>query len=161
MLAGHSCGATLALQVVMQKWSAKDYDGKKTVGVMMPQIVLGVEGLYDLPLLRDTHRDIPMYQQFLDGAFGADEEDWKRAHPVGGRLSETWKNGRTLVIAHSKGDELVDWVQVERMQNAIRRESVFQREDLTLELSGKHFAIVDDGTEMAWAIEKAISVPRT
>ena len=158
MLAGHSCGATLAVQVVMQEWSAKDYNGKKKVGMIIPQAVLGVEGLYDLPLLRDTHRDIPLYQQFLDGAFGTDEEDWKRAHPVGGRLSQTWNNGRTLVIAHSKGDELVDWVQVESMQNAMRRESAVQREDLILELSGKHLAIVDDGREMARAIEKAIDV---
>ena len=158
ILVGHSCGATLALQAVMKEWSAKDYNGTKNVEVTLPLVVLGVAGLYDLPLLRDTHQDIPIYQQFLEGAFGLDEEDWKRAHPISGRLSRTWENAKALVIAHSKDDELVDWVQVDSMKNTMQRESTSHRTDVILELKGNHHDIWENGREMARAIEKALDL---
>ena len=158
MLVGHSCGATLALQTVMKEWSAKSYDGTENVEVIMPLVVLGVEGLYDLPLLRDTHQDSPMYQQFLEGAFGHDETNWKGAHPIRGRLSHTWENGRALVIAHSRDDELVDWAQVDSMKDSMQRESTIRRTDVILELKGKHNNIWKDGREMARAIENALDI---
>ncbi|KAF8853693.1 hypothetical protein BDZ45DRAFT_677499 [Acephala macrosclerotiorum] len=74
ILVGHSRGATLAFQILNQ------------VGIETPAAVLGVEGIYDLGKLRDDHANIPMYQYFLESAFGTDEEVWKAASPTTQRM---------------------------------------------------------------------------
>ena len=156
VLVGHSCGATLALQVVMGQWSAREETGTGEQNIKMPVGAACVEGIYDLKLLRDTHRDYPAYQDFLQGAFGA-EEQWENASPAQGNIRQTWKNGKVLVLAHSKEDELVDWVQVDTMANALKTE-MSGIESTILELKGNHHEVWKDGAEMARAIRMALDL---
>ncbi|KAG4259347.1 hypothetical protein FPRO03_13023 [Fusarium proliferatum] len=67
LLTGHSCGATLAYQTLIQQ----SMDKLETHVVR--QAIVGVAGLYDLPLLRDMDPIPPMCQQLLRAAFGTDE----------------------------------------------------------------------------------------
>ncbi|KAI1913546.1 Kynurenine formamidase [Ophidiomyces ophidiicola] len=115
MLVGHSCGATLALQTVMQRVAgAADRAG---YDVTPPRAIVGVSGIYDLRLLRDAHQH-PAYQEFLEAAFGKDEGVWDGVSPgrVGeGGIVDGWRAGRLLVLATSGADELVDPLQAQAM----------------------------------------------
>ena len=123
--------------------------------VALPVAVMGVEGIYDIRLLRDTHAEILSYQQFVEGAFGMEEEGWRKASPTEVKYGEVWK-GKLAIIAHSKEDELVDWVQVDAMKGALEKSRTPERKDMILELKGKHHEIWEDGLEMARAINVAL-----
>lgn len=89
-----------------------------------PTAVVGVSGIYDLRKLRDDHSDISAYREFIEGAFGGDELLWDTVSPaqmIGSRGVEGgWKNGRLVILAHSKDDELVDLGQLEVMREALK-----------------------------------------
>ncbi|KAL9120800.1 MAG: hypothetical protein Q9187_002644 [Circinaria calcarea] len=155
MIVGHSCGATLALQVTMGRWSARKETGTGARYVKMPIAVVCVEGMYDLELLRNTHQEYPVYQEFLQGAFGPDEQ-WGNASPAKGKIEETWTDGKVLLLAHSREDELVDWLQVETMVNTLKEEKVGIKVTV-LELKGKHDEIWENGVEMARAVKVALN----
>lgn len=123
--------------------------------VKLPLAVVCVEGIYDLKLLRDTYREYPVYQDFLQGAFGT-EEQWKKASPAQGNIGQTWKNGKVLVLAHSKEDELVGWVQVDTMANVLMKEEISGMKSTILELKGNHDEIWENGAEMARAVRTAL-----
>ncbi|KAL3480274.1 hypothetical protein BJX99DRAFT_254864, partial [Aspergillus californicus] len=80
VLAGHSCGATLAFQAVMV--SLQGSDPRSRPLYKLPMAILGMAGIYDLRLLRDSHVDISAYQEFIEGAFGGDEGVWDAASPA-------------------------------------------------------------------------------
>lgn len=133
-----------------------------------PTAIIGVAGIYDLRLLRDTHRDIPAYTEFIEGAFGADEVLWDTVSPaqmVGSRGVEGgWESGRLVVLAHSKDDELVDVCQMDAMRDTLRgwEESEAQvpvhelthndRRVVVLPISGAHDEAWSSGEEMVRAI---------
>ncbi|CAG7922045.1 unnamed protein product [Penicillium olsonii] len=146
ILVGHSCGATLAFQVVMgavsnhreQAFSGATENPEISVGVVsaspgplpppltaQPTAIVGVAGIYDLRRLRDSHPDISAYREFIEGAFEADELLWDGVSPAqmaGSRGVEGgWKSGRLAVLAHSKEDELVDESQLEGMEESLRQ----------------------------------------
>ena len=121
LLVGHSCGATMALQTLMQLGEVAQYQESW----MPPVAVLGVDGIYDIPVLLETCANVPEYRASITQALGADEELWRRISPA----YRDWLNGvnawgadgrKLLVIAHSKTDELVDWNQAELMLNKLR-----------------------------------------
>jgi kynurenine formamidase len=114
VLMGHSCGATMAFQIAAS-------DLFQEHGIRLPVAVLGIEGIYDLPLLVKTHESIPAYREFVVGAFGEDEESWKKASPAhfGNRLQTMVKHIDTIVIAHSREDELVETGQATLMIDAL------------------------------------------
>lgn len=145
ILVGHSCGATLAFQVVMgavsnhreQAFTGASENPEISVGFVsvspgplpppltaQPTAIVGVAGIYDLRRLRDTHPDIDAYREFIEGAFGADELVWDGVSPAqmaGSRgIEGGWKSGRLAVLAHSKEDELVDESQTECMEETLR-----------------------------------------
>ncbi|KAE8152287.1 Alpha/Beta hydrolase protein [Aspergillus avenaceus] len=114
VLIGHSCGATLAFQSVMGAFGA---------GFPGPVAVLGTAGVYDLKLLRDTHREISAYREIVEGAFGTDEAGWDAVSPavvegVNG-VADGWKSGRLAVLAYSANDSLVDPEQREVMKASL------------------------------------------
>ena len=159
MLVGHSCGATLALQAVMRQWSANtSAEGSSTDHTALPVAIVGLEGIYNLQLLRDTYREYPIYQELLEGAFGADEEVWQKASPIHGEFAKAWENGKVSIIAHSKDDEKVDMLQAESMLRALKRQERRGRKDRFVELKGKHDEIWQGGRELARAIEVAFSL---
>ena len=132
VLVGHSCGATLAFQAVMgavsghreESSTVSDSPGPlPSTLTAHPTAIVGVAGIYDLRRLRDTHADISAYQEFIEGAFGADEMLWDGVSPAqvtGSRgVEDGWKSGRLAVLAHSEGDELVDGSQLDAMKKAL------------------------------------------
>ncbi|CAL5870882.1 uncharacterized protein PFLUO_LOCUS5123 [Penicillium psychrofluorescens] len=190
ILVGHSCGATLAFQTVMgavaghreQSFTGDANEpgaGAETVfsspGSLPPRLtthptaIVGVAGIYDMRKLRDTHREISAYREFIEGAFGTDEKLWDAVSPaqvVGSRGVEGgWKVGRLAVLAHSRDDELVDEAQLDSMRESLRgweetEAQVLVDDELAskhrrvcgLPLSGAHDEIWSNGKELARAI---------
>ncbi|KAE8353287.1 Alpha/Beta hydrolase protein [Aspergillus coremiiformis] len=152
ILVGHSCGGTLAFQSVMGRFNAGVAHG--------PVAVVGVAGIYDLRLLRDTFKGIPAYQEIVEGAFGADETVWDAVSPavVPGEdgVEGGWKAGRLAVLAYSSGDSLVDAKQWEGMRAALLDGWVkcqdVKRSVEALSLKGEHDECWQKGEELARAI---------
>ena len=155
VLVGHSCGATLAMQVVMGLWTELRTPHEASTDFKMPLAVVGVEGIYDLNLLALNHNDVPMYHEFIEQAFGKDEEDWRKASPVSGEFKHSWQNARVVVLAWSPEDELVEGMQINAMAQALQHHKRESRIDNTIELEGKHNQIFQDGAQLANAIKRA------
>ncbi|KAF7118261.1 hypothetical protein CNMCM5793_007677 [Aspergillus hiratsukae] len=163
ILVGHSAGATLAFQSVMGSFR----DSAAVVVVPPPAAILGMAGIYDLRLLRDTHRNISAYQEFIEGAFGADEAMWNAASPACVKDTDGvdggWTSGRLAVLAHSPEDGLVDAAQQQAMQAALRRwkdstpQGSGQRRVEMLSLKGDHDDAWVKGEELARAIAHTLA----
>lgn len=158
LLVGHSCGATLALQSIMRAWEGAPQS------VTKPCAVAGVEGIYDLMELSDSHETVKIYAEFLKGAFGLDREKWGPASPTpflrkeGMTLPQIWPEAKVLVLAHSRDDELVEKEQTEALFEIVsssehRSET---RHDELLWITGRHDEIWEDGTQMAVVVKRAL-----
>jgi kynurenine formamidase len=114
VLVGHSCGATMAFQI-----PAEVERNSRSFG--SPRAVVGIEGIYDLPLLVKNHENILEYRQFVEGAFGKDERAWSDASPAlqPSNLKTLLQKIDVVVIAHSSEDELVELEQPEVMTAAL------------------------------------------
>lgn len=158
ILVGHSCGATLAFQTVK-----KNLLDEETQEMPQPLGIVGVSGIYNLRLLRDTFLSCAVYQEFIEAAFGSNEDIWDNASPAhGDGLSNGWKHGRLALIAHSQGDELVDASQLHAMERALNAWKTNAPENMR-----RHLLVIDDlreahddiwrkGLELAKVIEMAI-----
>ncbi|KAL2834549.1 alpha/beta-hydrolase [Aspergillus pseudoustus] len=168
VLVGHSCGATLAFQAVMSGLSSQ-----KGSGYAAPVAILGMAGIYDLRLLRDFHRDISAYQDFIEGAFGSDESVWDSASPAvvtGKEGVEGWESGKLVVLAHSSDDELCDLAQSSKMKETLTvwvNDGEERREVHFLSIKGQHDEAWEKGEELARGIvftveklQELSSVPR-
>ncbi|PWY81902.1 hypothetical protein BO70DRAFT_387446 [Aspergillus heteromorphus CBS 117.55] len=159
VLVGHSCGATLGFQVVMGGLQKPIKTGGGVEGQDEgegegegegPVAIVGMAGIYDLRLLRDCHRSVSVYQDFIVGAFGSNEALWDRVSPA--------KGGRLAVLAYSNGDGSVDSMQREAMREALR-EWEAGREGRTVEMlniEGDHDDAWEKGDELARAIAFAV-----
>lgn len=161
ILVGHSCGATLALQVAMKR-----YWGESTPGIDLkvdpPLAVLALEGIYDLEALVNAHRDISAYQEFVVNAFGTDVSLWNNVSPARADFNHGWPGGKLIVLAHSHEDELVEWAQVDLQLAALKSQgwrdvqSDSERRVRTFELQGKHDDMWIYGEELARAIQTTV-----
>ncbi|KAI9041569.1 arylformamidase [Aspergillus affinis] len=158
LLVGHSCGATLAFQSVMAGLRDRAEDKEKVVPA--PTAILGVAGLYDLRLIRDTFSDVPAYQEIVEGAFSKDEKLWDEASPAvvrGPNGVEGWEAGRLVVLAYSVEDGLVDPMQWKAMEHALagwekdHSKEKGRRVEM-LPLTGHHDEAWENGEELARAI---------
>jgi hypothetical protein len=110
--------------------------------------------------LRDSHKDISAYQEFIEGAFGDDENVWDAVSPgvVG---VDAWEEGRVVVLAHSESDELCDVAQSEGMKQRLggweEGRSSGQRKVHLLSIEGKHDEAWEKGAELARAIVFTLS----
>lgn len=127
----------------------------------LPRAVVAMEGIYSLPSLISFHKDSPwgyVYKDFVTGAFGPDLVVWRDVSPALGLMAKGWDG--VVVLAHSKGDELVEWEQVEEMKESLLEQGFSEggnkREVLMLELVGKHDEVWEDGREVARAIGVAL-----
>ena len=159
ILVGHSCGATLAFQTVMKNL----FDDEETRKIPQPLGIVGVSGIYDLRLLRDTFLSCAVYQEFIEGAFGNNEDSWDSVSPThGDGLRNGWTQGRFALIAHSQGDELVDFSQLHVMERALdvwkaNAPENMRRDVLVIDdLREAHDDIWSKGSELAKMIEMAI-----
>jgi acetyl esterase/lipase len=164
ILAGHSCGATLAFQAVMDpgRWGGLDLGMGVGVGVgvVKPDAVVGFNGLYDLAgFIRAPPEGYGHlregYREFVEGAFGGDEKVWGAVCPataegrwVGEWVGEEGKKG-VVVLVQSREDTLVPWRQVEVMQACLEREGRGRVDVRVLEAEGEHDEIWRDGRRMA------------
>ncbi|KAB2576026.1 Alpha/beta hydrolase fold-3 [Lasiodiplodia theobromae] len=164
VVVGHSCGATLACQLVADGW----LDGSEFDKVAAPVGIVGLCGLYNLPLLAENHADCPAYEEFLQAAFGGDESVWLRASPtqLAQKLGEDrWQKGRCVVLASSPDDELVEAMQRDVMVRALEERGWVRREEgggpdgrelVLVELDGRHDDAWREGRSVAKTIEVVI-----
>lgn len=108
---GHSCGATLWMQLV------------SSIGASLPPTVRRpvaaglAAGIYDLPAFLHAHAEVPAYGEIVRGAFGGEEWARREASPVcvGEYGPEGWPEGWLCVLGHSGEDELLEVGQVMAM----------------------------------------------
>ncbi|KAK3293514.1 Alpha/Beta hydrolase protein [Chaetomium fimeti] len=167
VLAGHSCGATLAFQAVMhpRRWglASRGEVASPGEGLPKPAVLVGFNGLYDLAgfiaappegfgHLREG------YREFVEGAFGADEGVWKNVCPatVEGNWVGEWIGdghadgegpGKTVVLVQSREDTLVPWDQLEAMRARLADEGRVGVK--VMEATGKHDDVWREGGRMA------------
>jgi acetyl esterase/lipase len=145
MIAGHSCGATMAFQLVM----GLDVELRRDAGVVVPPVaVVGLEGLYDL--------SAAPYPEMFAMAFGPNPQEWKRLSPTRNaeRLNAERKPWmKHIILGHSRGDSLVDWQQPVDMCEAVKP-GVGSVE--LVELVGEHDEVWTGGLELARLLGHAI-----
>ena len=125
ILSGHSCGACLAFQAILQP---PDYYGLENVlNSPCPAAILGLNGLYDLPTLvyglGASHEHLRNdYEQLLSYAFGTDKSKWAAASPasfdpveIAERVRES-KVPQFVLLDQSTEDQLVPMNQRERFE---------------------------------------------
>ena len=125
--AGHSCGATLLLQLVAGIGLAPEEARQVGRG---PEGLVLLCGIYNIPLLLRNH-DPPacpkhiseIYYEFVAGAFGENRDSYRHVSPVAGKYdAEQWREGKLMVLAHSYEDELIERQQRDVMCVALDRE---------------------------------------
>ena len=137
-----------------------------TTGIEMPQIelpmaILGVSGIYDFPQL---HEVFPDYVGMTRNAIPHEEDDvlasparYASSDYVNMSTADETKR-RALVIAHSRDDGLVDWKQVEAVENVFKGELAIDVR--VIEMKGQHNEIWEKGMELTRVIVDAIGVMR-
>lgn len=151
ILVGHSCGATIATLLA-------DLETKPKACCFPPKAVLGVEGIFDIPLLLNNHKNIPVYRTIIRNAFGEDYSSLPALSPCG----KDWANGgKGLVaaVAHSNDDEMVEMAQAKSMIEALKqpKERNYKTEgraNIFIGLHGKHDEVWQNGSELCRAIDE-------
>lgn len=160
MLIGHSCGATLSFQVVMNKVL-----GANITTIPKPRAIAGVCGIYDLGLLRNDFKHIKIYEDFIKGAFGADEGLWEGVSPA--KVTDTngvaagWENGQVAVLASSTGDSLINQPQTDDMLQVLKQwQGLAQGRDVVeiYDLMEDHDDVWGKGEELARVIVKTVQI---
>lgn len=168
ILVGHSCGATLAWQVVLA--AAQEMTLPRPLGVV------AFAGVHSLPVLLANHppSHTPVYEQIIVNAFGPEwlancaltspVEMLTDMHKRGQRLRDRWPEGRLAMMVQSKDDELVDGDQVLMMGEALRMDAERERElpkrrDEVVWVEGwTHDEIWEKGDAVAETVMRALDV---
>jgi kynurenine formamidase len=150
MLIGHSCGATMAYQIAAGREETRIGDKP------LIKAVVGIEGIYDLPLLVKNHEAMPVYREFVEDAFGTDVKAWKEASPsqFGNRLSALVDEVDLAVVAHSPEDELVEGEQADVMTSALQQSAREgdKHKVVRIKLEGTHDAVWETGNGVYKAV---------
>ncbi|KAK1829259.1 kynurenine formamidase [Podospora conica] len=161
ILVGHSCGATLAVQAVVEAEGRWGVAGERVTGV---RTVVGVNGLWDLEGFIcggqggaewDGLRG--GYEEFVRGAFGGGREVWRGVSPGswGPGWGAEWEGGegRRVWLVRSRGDELVPGEQGEVMREAVEREGVRVG---GWEVEGGHDEVWERGEVLGGVVERVL-----
>lgn len=150
ILAGHSCGATLAFQVAMDP--ARWFMGK-SITPKKPRTIVGLNGLYDLPaFLRqppESHQSLaPLYNEFTRGAFGGDPATWEAVCPtVVTDWEKEWPEAERVVLVQSRTDSLVPYSQLEILRRRLQHSGAKIALD-ELQASGHHNELWQVGNQL-------------
>ncbi|CAG7558143.1 unnamed protein product [Fusarium equiseti] len=162
VLSGHSCGATLAFQAVMNadRWATAETNESSVPKIKKPPVIAPLNGLYDLAAFIDnppeSHKTLqPLYLEFTKNAFGDNAEVWRAACPtvVSDWMTE-WPEGKAVFIAQSKNDTLVPYSQTELMRGHLQRSS--KLEIIEMPASGDHNDLWKQADEIVEIMKKAI-----
>jgi kynurenine formamidase len=157
ILSGHSCGASLAFQAVLQP--PRHYGLEYLPDAPCPAALLGLNGLYDLPELVNglgaSHEHLrDDYERLLSNAFGADKGKWPAASParfdraeIAERVRES-KAPRLIVLDQSTEDQLVPMNQRQRLEANLSKVSGLRVVE-GHRCTGKHAAPLEQGM-MIW-----------
>jgi kynurenine formamidase len=160
LLLGHGCGATMAMQVAMSRNWTRSGPVMKNSDIQPPIAILGIDAIYDIPLSRNRNIGLQKYQPLIEGAFGNDEQVWAAASPATWtKYAETWKEGRSIMLVHSREDEMIDWSQVEAMEKCWSENQEWGSNKIEMkiqEIKGRHAEIWQKGVGMAGPIAEAI-----
>lgn len=131
ILSGHSCGACIAFQTVLQPpsyWGVFDISPAPR-----PAALIGMNGLYDLPdlvhNLSPSHEHLSeTYRDLQNIAFGAEESVWTKASParfaaegMAIRLKGQMDSIPPVVLVdQSEADQLVPMNQMTRMRQRLQ-----------------------------------------
>ncbi|GAO14598.1 uncharacterized protein UV8b_05337 [Ustilaginoidea virens] len=160
ILAGHSCGATLAFQVAMNtaRWGV----GPAKAYIRPPASILGLNGIYDLPGLVDgpgeKHEHLrPIYEQFTRNAFGKDRGLWAFISPALVQdWAAEWPGGRHAILVQTREDSLIPFSQGEQLRDSLVRSGTGKLRVELLEGYGDHDETWENGTLLASMISRAI-----
>ncbi|KAI0600405.1 hypothetical protein F4775DRAFT_545672 [Biscogniauxia sp. FL1348] len=169
VLVGHSAGGCIALQLLAglctpspsSPPSSSAGSSSSTVTsapapFAFPRAIVSFEGIYDFAGV--ASRLGPVYAEFLSGAFGP---EWATGAVAplayAGSYGDRWREvgGRTLVLAWSRDDTLVDEPEIDAMERRLRRDGV---EGLVVlkDLRGGHDEIWESGKEIARLVRVAL-----
>ncbi|KAL6912601.1 hypothetical protein FSST1_010361 [Fusarium sambucinum] len=157
VLSGHSCGATLTFQTIMNpdRWGAAAPKVKK------PKVIAPLNGLYDLTTFinnpPESHKKLqPLYVDFTKNAFGNDETVWRDICPtIVSDWSEEWPEGKVVVIAQSKNDGLVPYSQTDLMEEHLKKNS--KLEVIEMPATGDHNDLWRQADEIVEIIKRAVA----
>jgi kynurenine formamidase len=157
VLSGHSCGACIAFQAILQP---PRYYGFGQVPVApCPAALVGLNGLYDLPGLVNglgaSHEHLrDDYEMLVQSAFGTDQDTWPAASParfdpaeIAGRVREG-EAPRLVVVDQSAEDQLVPMNQKDRLEANLNKVSGLRVVE-GHRCTGKHAAPWEQGV-MIW-----------
>ncbi|KAI8638754.1 Alpha/Beta hydrolase protein [Parasitella parasitica] len=126
-LVGHSAGAHIALMLLLDN-NLPYHDYVKGV--------IGVSGIYDIPLLVKT---FPSYLDFIEQGFGSDQSIYYEASPISKTSNVLSK--KPVIIAHSQDDTLINNDQAHVMHQHLKS---FHQDHTILDMSlkGDHYDIM-------------------
>ena len=156
LLVGHSAGATLAFQLLMEPTipAPPSPSSGPDVTTPLPAAILGVSGIYDLVGIDERNEG---YSGFLASAFGSDKKAWADISPARFThgFNKQWPNGKLSVLAWSPEDTLIDEPEIDSMVSVLSADkvAVLPVKDLT----GDHDYIWEDGSQLARLILMALS----
>lgn len=132
--------------------------------IKAPLMVLGLNGLYDMPRVvrdpGDKHSQYcHIYEQFTRSAFGDDEEVWKAISPAFVEdWAREWPTGRHVMLVQSREDSLVPFSQAEGMMAGLVKSKSAELDVVLVEGHGDHDDVWRKGELFAEVLSRAITV---
>jgi hypothetical protein len=128
--------------------------------VPVPSAVVGFQGMYDLVGL--NRRFNGAYREMIAGAFGDDEEVWKRVSPAHfkGSYHESWSEAHrgVMMLAYSAEDEWIDVAEIDAMEKRAKTgEPAPIHVRVRKDLKGGHDAVAEDGRAVAQVLVETVS----
>lgn len=130
--------------------------------VAKPKVVIGLNGLYDMPKLIKSPGDkyeilAPVYTAFMKLAFGADEKVWHDICPASvDNWADEWEEGKEIILAQSLEDSLVPYFQTEDMLKRLNASESGHLVVREVQATGDHNFLWEDGKRHAQIILEAV-----